>query len=327
MNGLSVELACDVRLALRTVSIPPLSSGFAMHPFNPYKIKISQLVAFVAIADHGTFSAAALALDLSQSTVSHAIAALEAELGVQLIKRSRQGAQLTVVGDRVMKEAHAILRHLDNISQEANQARGLRGGQVHIAAYRSMATHLLPSAISRLHDLYPTIKVKITEFDEFYNIEKALLNGQADLSVAELPEGDEFETWEILCDDYLALMPPSFTGPTQLTWADLAAYPLIVSSVNTCSHRIHNCLKTVETSLNIAYELREDSTIIGMVLRNLGAAILPRMAAEPIPKGIKVCKLPCVLTRTIGIAMLKDALHPPAVYAFLDALRQAGMFT
>ncbi len=294
--------------------------------FNPYRIKISQLLALVTVADEGTFSAAALALDLSQSTVSHAIAALENELGVQLMQRSRQGAQLTAVGERILPQARAILSHLEVMAQEANRERGLEGGTVRIAAFRSMATHLLPNAIARLHDLYPTIKIKITEFDEFYDVERALLTGQADISVAELPKGEEFQTWEILRDDYLVLLPPSYTGPTQLTWERLAEYPLIVSSVGACSHRIHHCLHTVTIPLAIAYEIREDSTMISMVKQGLGVTILPRLAAEPIPPGVKVGQLPCPLHRIIGAALLKSALHPPAVYAFLDALRQAGAF-
>lgn len=59
----------------------------------------------------------------------------------------------------------------------------------------------------------------------------------------------------------------------------------------------------------------------------LGAGILPRLATEPIPPGVKLCNLPVPLTRVIGVAILAAALHPPAVYAFLYAVRNTGQFT
>ncbi|MEO1619917.1 MAG: LysR family transcriptional regulator, partial [Cyanobacteria bacterium J06632_3] len=63
------------------------------------KVKLSQLRSLSAVATTGSFSEAALQLNVSQSTVSHSIAALEDALGVALIHRGRQGASLTPVGD------------------------------------------------------------------------------------------------------------------------------------------------------------------------------------------------------------------------------------
>lgn len=298
-----------------------------MRSINPLKVKVSQLRALVAIAEHHNFSTAALELDLSQSTVSHAIAAMEEQLGVQLLKRGRQGATLTPVGDRVVLHAQAILQHLEQIGQEANRDKGLQAGVVRIAAFRSMATHLLPGAIARLHELYPQIQVEITEFDEGYDVEKALLSHQADIGVAESPEGEEFEAWTLFIDDYVVLLSPHLgPHPAKLTWEQLAQYPLIVPSTSICADRIHHCLKNAAVPVNIAYKIREDSTMIGMVLQGLGATILPRLAAEPIPDRLQVCQLPCELNRTISAAILRNVLHPPAVYAFLDALRETGSF-
>ena len=58
-----------------------------------------------------------------------------------------------------------------------------------------------------------------------------------------------------------------------------------------------------------------------MVVQGLGAAILPRLAAAPIPKEVRVYSFPVPLERVIGVAVLSDALHVPAVFAFLDMLR------
>lgn len=72
-------------------------------------MKLSQLRALVAVADHNNFSEAALHLGLSQSAISHAIASLEEKLGVVLLSRGRHGAHLTSVGERVTTHARNVL--------------------------------------------------------------------------------------------------------------------------------------------------------------------------------------------------------------------------
>ena len=300
----------------------------AMSAVNPYSLKISQLRALVTVADHHNFSEAALHLGISQSAVSHAIATLEDELGVLLLNRGRNGASLTPVGERLIVQARQVLALLIEIVQEANREKGLQGGQVRIAAFRSMASRIVPMVISRFRDRFPSITVTVTEFDEHFELEQTLRFGHADIGFASLPYSEEFETFEILKDEYIVLLPPgSKLSQIQLTWEQLADYPLIISSIDSCSTKIRNCLKKSTVPLNIAYEIRQDSTIISMTVQGLGAAVLPRLAAEPIPPELTVCRLPCALERRLGVAVLQDALHPPAVFAFLDALKNTGQFS
>ncbi|MCL1467775.1 LysR family transcriptional regulator [Argonema galeatum] len=290
-------------------------------------MKLSQLRALVAVADYGNFSEAALHMEISQSAVSHAIASLEEDLGVVLLSRGRHGAHLTPVGERITAHARQMQRLLEAIRKEANLEKGLEGGIVRIASFRSVATHILPTAIARFRQSFPNITVTITENDAFTNIEQALREGYADIGFTYLPASDEFETWEILRDDYILLLPPTtHLRNAQISWKELATYPLIVSCLTPCNEWIRKCLSSAEFPLNIAYEIKEDSTIVSMVLQGLGAAILPRLAAEPVPPQVQVCSLPSHLERVIGVAVLANALHAPAVYAFLDAIRNTGRF-
>lgn len=298
-----------------------------MSEVNPYSLKVSQLRALVAVADQGNFSEAALQLGISQSAVSHAIATLEEELGVLLFNRGRQGASPTPVGERMTVQARQVLALLVEMVQEANREKGLQGGQVRIATFRSVATRILPTVISRFRSYFPRITVSVIEADELFEIERELRSGHADIGFTYLPCAAEFKSFEILKDEYIVLLPPGFkSNQEQLTWEELATYPLIISSVDSCSTNIRNYLKSAKVLLNIAYQIREDSTIVSMVMQGLGAAILPRLAAEPIPAELQVCHLPTLLERVIGVIVLEDALHTPAVFAFLDALRNTGRF-
>ncbi|NJL44743.1 MAG: LysR family transcriptional regulator [Leptolyngbyaceae cyanobacterium SM2_3_12] len=295
---------------------------------NPSKVKLSQLQALVMVADCGNFSEAALALDLSQSTISHAIANLEAELGVVLLQRGRHGAKLTPTGDRITRHARTVLGLLDAMAHEANQAKGLEGGSLRIASFRSVATHVLPGAIARLHRRYPSITISLIEMDELYQLKQALQQGESDICVAEAIDGDDFENLHIFDDDYVALLPPGYQLKTNsLTVEDLRQTPLIGSIISSCGVRLVAQLGAQDHPLKLAYRIRHDSSMVAMVQQGLGIAILPRLAAEPVPGDVRICPLPFPLSRPIRATILKDALHTPALYAFLDALRETGEFS
>ncbi|MEM0979437.1 MAG: LysR family transcriptional regulator [Cyanobacteria bacterium P01_H01_bin.58] len=295
---------------------------------NPWKLKLSQLRALLAVAKYGNFSEAALQIDVTQSTISHAIATLETELGVMLFHRGRHGAQLTPIGARIVEDAQEVQCLLENMFTAADQEKGLKGGTVRIAAFRSIVTHVLAEAIARLHERHPTVQVTLLEVDELYQLRQALTQGQADLCVAEMLSGQEFETIHILNDEYIALLPPQYgLRDAQLTEADLQRYPLICSSYDSCSFRVYEQLKHVGQGLEVTYRIRHDSSITSMVQQGLGIGLIAELASRPVPEGVRICRLPFSIHRPIGASFLKDALHSPAVYAFLDALRGTGEFT
>ena len=294
---------------------------------NPWKLKLSQLRALLAVAEYGNFSEAALQMDLTQSTVSHAIATLEDELGVMVFHRGHRGAQLTPVGERILHDAQKIQGLLENMMSAAEHERGLKGGTVRIGTFRSIATHLLPETIARLHQVHGTVQISIIEMDELYQLRQALRQGQVDLCFAEMLEGKEFETIHILDDEYIALLPPQFgLRDAQLTIEDLYKYPLISSSHDSCSVRLRDRLATLEPKLELTYRIRHDSSMTGMVQQGLGIALMTELAAKPVPEGVRVCRLPFFMSRPIGATLLREGLHSPAVYAFLDALRGTGEF-
>lgn len=301
-----------------------VSDGKSMRSNHHNQMKLSQLRILVAVAAYQNFSEAALHLDMSQSAVSHAIAALEDHLGIVLFSRGRHGARLTPVGEQIVGYARDIVQRTDAITKAAEIARGLKGGQVRIASFRSVATHILPLVITTFHQRFPAIAVSLTEHDDYPDVEQALREERADIGFTFMPTSDEFESWEILRDEFLVLLPPTFQpAHTQLTWDELAAQPLIMPPVDYVMMRqIYDHAETFDCHLTVDYEVGTDATIVSLVAQGLGTTILPRLAAEPIPANIQVHSLPVPLERIIGVAVLADALHPPPVYAFLEILHR-----
>ncbi|MBF2090170.1 MAG: LysR family transcriptional regulator [Synechococcales cyanobacterium K44_A2020_017] len=292
-------------------------------------IKLSQLRALLEIANCGNFSEAALCLNVSQSAVSHAIATLENELGVVLLSRGRHGATLTPVGEQIIGDVRHVMDALEEIVRKSNLAKGLDGGQVRVASFRSVATHVLPAVIALFRKAFPAISVTIIEHQHLPSVHQSLRQGLADIGFLYLPAPDDFETWEILRDDYVALLPPDakIAGPA-ITWDELHSFPLIMPAADdSCRLIVRKYFTQFDQPLTAAYEVREDSTIVSMVEQGLGATVIARLAAEPLPSSLRVYKLPHPLERVIGVGVLSEALHPPAVFAFLDVLRGTGKFS
>ncbi|HEY9622833.1 MAG TPA: LysR family transcriptional regulator [Crinalium sp.] len=290
-------------------------------------IKLSQLRALVAIAEHGNFSEAALHLSISQSAVSHAIASLEDELGVILLSRGRHGARLTPVGERITAHARDMLQTLENLCREATRSKGLDGGEVRISCFRSVATHVLPEIIAEFRTTYPSITVTINEQRGFEEVEQTIRQGRADIGFTCGPASDDLDSWEFLRDEYVVLFPPRIDVPDTITWDDLRAYPMIVPPEDdSCHALIFQHFSRLAQPIRAAYTIREDSTIVGMIMKGLGISVMARLAAEPLPPEVQVRDLPVPLERIISVTTLADALHPPAVFAFLDTLKKKTWF-
>ncbi len=290
-------------------------------------MNISHLKTLLTVAEQGSFSQAALHLGISQSAVSRAIAALEDDLGVSLMARGRFGAYLTDVGERIMPQAHRILEAYAQIEAESNREKNLYGGRVRIASFRSVATHVLPELLAQFSQRFPQVEVSLIEADPL-TIEQALRENRVDIGLMPLPRtSDDFEAWEILQDEFVVLLPPERqSAPALLTWNDLRRYSFILYNYAECTSAVRQHWQQAGQSLRVAFEIKEDSTIVNMVAKGLGAAVLPKLAALPIPEGVQVRSLPIPLARRIGAAVLTNMWHSPAVFTFLDLLRGTGMF-
>jgi DNA-binding transcriptional LysR family regulator len=290
---------------------------------QPSPIKLVQLQTLITIADCNSFSEAALQLQVSQSAVSYAIATLEEELGVVLLARGRFGAHLTPVGEQIVQRARQISYLVNDIVKQANLTRGLEGGYVRVSSFRSAATHILPEVIAQFCRQFPAIAISIADYDDRPDVEDDLRKGRADIGITYLPTSPEFETWELLQDEFVILFPPEFQ-PTaaELTWQDLSIYPLIMAPEGDgCDAMVYAHCAKYGVTLQATYRIRSDAAVVNMVRRGVGAAISPRLAAEPVPAGVQVFSLPVPLFRTICAIVLAKGLLPPAAYAFLDLLK------
>ncbi len=293
-------------------------------------MKLSQIRSFVAVAKCGKFSQAAVELDLTQPTVSHAIATLENDLGVQLLFRSQKGVNLTPIGESVLAYCDRILKSIEDIKQEANRYKSLDGGKVRISAFRGAASQLLPKIKAYFKIKYPQIDIKITEEKDCPQVEQMVWEGKADLGFTILPTAKELETIEVLRDNYIILLPPktkfSLVNMSKISWTELLALPIIsYPNQNTCFRQIQGYFEAENYQFQPSEQVRESDTIVNLVAAGSGAAILPQLSVFHIPQGVTVCQLPKPLQRIVVMATPKDADLSHAVWAFIDFLKQTDL--
>jgi DNA-binding transcriptional LysR family regulator len=295
-------------------------------------MKLSQIRSFVAVARCGKFSQAAVELDLTQPTVSHAIATLEADLGVQLLFRGKKGVNLTPAGENILVHCDRLLQLIENIKQEANRCKSLGGGKVRISAFRGAAAQLLPKIRAEFQSKYPQIEVKIVEEKDCPQVEQMVYEGKADLGFTILPTSKDLATIEVLRDNYIVLLPPNLkldaasdsqSDSQCISWTQLLSMPIIsYPHQNSCFKQIKHYFESAGHQFNPAEQVRESDTIVSLVATGSGAAILPQLSVFYLPAGVTICQLPIPLQRIVVAATPKDADLAHAVWAFTDFLQQ-----
>ena len=289
-------------------------------------MKLSQIKSFVTVAKYGKFSQAAIELDLTQPTVSHAIATLENDLGVQLLFRSKKGVTLTPAGENILAHCDRLLRSMEDIRTTAERFKSLDVGKVKVSAFRGAAAQLLPKIRAEFKTKYPQIEIKITEEKDCPQVEQMICEGKADLGFTILPTTKDLDVIEVLRDDYIVLLPPRTNLSTvdrSISWQKLLSLPIIsYPDRNTCFRQIQNYFTAAGYHFKPAEQVRESDTIVSLVAAGSGAAILPQLSVFHIPDGVTACNLPKPLQRIVVAATPKDKDLSHAVWAFIDFLKQ-----
>ena len=118
---------------------------------------IKKYEVFVTTVDCGSLTKAAELMGLTQSGVSHIIAAVEAEVNLPLLKRTRTGARLTPEGEKLIPFLREIVRQEKMMMKEAERMHELVGGTIRIGTFTSVATHWLPAMMMEFQREYPQI--------------------------------------------------------------------------------------------------------------------------------------------------------------------------
>ncbi len=132
--------------------------------------QLSQLAVFAAVADHGSFRAAAKDLAIAPSAVSQAVAQLETALGITLLSRTTRSVHLTEAGQKLLTELAPALGNIDTALQTVQDMRDAPAGTVKVSTPRSAAHIFLAPKFKSFGEAYPDIVLDIHIEDQFVDI-------------------------------------------------------------------------------------------------------------------------------------------------------------
>ena len=236
---------------------------------------LNQLEYFIQVAEHGSFSKAALVLDVAQPALSRQVRALETELHETLFLRNGRGVELTEAGRRLLEHGQGILHLVAQARDDLSAHRNEPVGQIVVAMPPTQARLLTLPLIEGFSASCPRARLVIVEGFSTH-LTEWLMSGRADLALVYNPE--PLPALEILPlrEESLVLLSPADAAPSgPLTLAQLSRYPLVMPQRgHVFRKRMEEVAAMAGVQLRVEWEVSSVPAILDLVAAGLGHAAL-----------------------------------------------------
>jgi LysR family hydrogen peroxide-inducible transcriptional activator len=280
-----------------------------------------QLQALIAIADHGSFSAAASALHTVQSNVSSHVARLERELGVQLV--DRQGSQLTEEGQAVVERGRRVAAELEAAIADVAALRHEVAGTARIGMIGTIARWLGPLLLDGMDRLHPKVRLVIGDGTST-TLQPHLASGSLDAAVVNLPQSNPDLVERPLFDEDLVLVVPSdhpLAGQRQISLCDLDDFELLMPAPGTVFRaEIDDACRVAGIGLRPRAEVDGVRLIASLALQGYGPAILPATGAGDGLAGFTRVSVLGLPRRRVGVVLRRRGRPSAPARAMLETL-------
>ena len=285
-------------------------------------MSVSKYQMFLKTVECGSFSRAAEELNFTQSGVSHAVQALEDELGITLLSRNRGGVVLTADGRALLPRVEALCAAHHALMQSAADLKGLDAGLVKVATFSSVSAQWLPSILKSFGDVYPNIEFEVVDADFYGQTEEWILQGKVDCGFLRLPSVKNLQTYALHRDELQVIVPCDhpYADRDPFPVPALAEEPFIQLEEGD-DYEIMAAFDEMGIRPNVKYIAREVRTILAMVSEGLGISLLPELMVRHSPTPIKVCHAPLHFYRTIGIGVKDKKALSNSTRLFVDYVR------
>jgi DNA-binding transcriptional LysR family regulator len=292
-------------------------------------LTIRQLRYFVAAAESGQVSQAAIHLNISQSAVTTAIRELENILGVSLFVRNTQGVTLTDRGRHFLNHAYQVLRSVDdalNLPHSDEDA----SGRIRLAASYTVQGYLLPYHLQRLNQWYPNITIDLFEFERA-EIEQRLLDGSIDMAIV-LTDNltcEAIQSERLFSSERRLWMPAHHPlhQKQRLMLEDVEKEPFIMLTVDEADLSAMRYWGRKGLAPRVILRTSSVESVRSMVANGLGVAILSDLVYRPWSlegRRIDTRSLDDVVyPMSVGLAWQREKVFTQAMHAIHDYFKQA----
>jgi DNA-binding transcriptional LysR family regulator len=237
---------------------------------------LKSLLYFVTAADKGSITAAANALNISQPSITAAVAQLENTFGVQLlVRRHAQGVSLTPAGRRFVAEARSLLAHADELKQSARQLGGGLSGELDVGCFITFAPLLMPALLHSFNMHFPHTRIRLHE-THIKNLLERLSDGRIELALTFDLSLEPYLEFEPLAEIPLYALLPSghrlAASPT-VALRDLVAEPLILLGLPESREYFLSIFQRLNLEPRIFFETVSYDMVNAMVAHGHGYSI------------------------------------------------------
>ncbi|MDT7566899.1 MAG: hypothetical protein QOG76_5523 [Pseudonocardiales bacterium] len=187
-------------------------------------MELRQVEHFLAVVEHGSFTAAARATRIVQSALSTSIRNLERELGTALFERTTRRVTVSEAGQAFLPRARRVVAESTAAVEAVRAVAGLHRGRVAIGMIQWLGPVDLPAELSRFHRRYPEIQINVLNAPVSELLDR-LRNGTLDLAYLAMdgPLPDDLAGRPVFDEDLLLIMPPEhrLAGQRRVRWAEL----------------------------------------------------------------------------------------------------------
>lgn len=290
------------------------------------RIAIKQIEAFLAVAEHKSFSAAARHMGVAQPALSTTIRDLETELGIRMFDRTTRRVELTQAGEEFRASSAKVLEDLGHAIQNARDLAARRRGRIRIAAPPLLSSAIVPWAIAAFHREYPGITVELLDAPAL-DIREEVISNNADCGLGTFSAHEEGIERTVLMRDNLALFMPAghpLAAGAYVRWDDLPALPLIAMSRSSGIRRLMEIgAESASQVLRPKFEASLVTTALAFVGAGLGVSVLPTYALSRADQFDLVAR-PLVdptVSRDLCLIRASGKSLSPAVSSFIAVLR------
>ena len=291
---------------------------------------LEQLRIFVAVAERQHVTQAARALNLTQSAVSGAIAALETRHGVRLFDRVGRGVALNELGRAFLSEAKAVLARATAAEAALDDMAALRRGRLSIHASQTIASYWLPARLVAFHTAHPAVELDVV-IGNTREVAEAVLDGTAELGFVEGIIDEPALSREVVgADELVVLVAPDhlWSGRKALKGADLAGSAWVLREPGSGTRSTLEAFLTTQgvdpASLNVTMSLPSNEAVLAAAQAGAGAAALSRSVAEAAIAARRLVEAPIRLpSRTFHLLRHKERYRTRAADAFNAVVRSS----
>ena len=292
-------------------------------------MEIRQLRSFIAIAELGTFTAAALRVHVTQAAISMQIRQLENELGARLFVRAPRRVMLTEAGEQLLHRARQILRDHDAALDEIAELAGAERGRLRVgSASAAVTTDILPKLLNEVRKQHAGAEITVLSGTSEALVQQ-ILAGEVDVAFVSLPvEARGISTERLSEDQLVAIASPRHKLAKQRTISayTLAGEKLILGERGGNTRRlIDQFFAQAGVTLHVSMELSRQAAIRRMVEEDMGVGIVPlQSVVDEVERGrlVRWWIEGAQINWELGIARLTGGYESPITQTFVELARK-----